>query len=66
MAQSREIKKLTTIARYERRLRNRLADIDWELDVLQPAQEKAKALEAQGEKIVLELEEGKSVLDHVT
>jgi hypothetical protein len=62
---SREIRKLTAIARAERRLQHRLADIDWELDVLTPAVGRVKKLEANGIQAGFELEEGKSVLDQV-
>lgn len=62
--QSREIKKLVTIARAERRLKNRLADIDWEFDVLTPSLERVKKQEGLGKQAAFELEE-KSVLDQV-
>ena len=58
MALSRAQKKLLTIRRAERRLKNRLADIDWELDNLQAEVERVGQLEAQGQKVKIELEVG--------
>lgn len=45
MALSRAQKKLLAIRRAERRLLNRLADIDWEYDVLLKEIERMKDLE---------------------
>lgn len=45
MALSRAQKKLLAIRRAERRLLNRLADIDWEYDVLLKEIEQMKELE---------------------
>ena len=44
---ARAKKKLLTIRRAERRLRNRLADIDWEFDELLPEVEKLNELAAK-------------------
>ena len=58
MALSRAQKKLLAIRRAERRLANRLADIDWELDNLQAEVERVGQLEAKGQKVKIELEAG--------
>ena len=46
---SKAKKKLLAVRRAERRLRNRLADIDWEHDVLLPEVEALEEKVAQGE-----------------
>jgi hypothetical protein len=55
MALSRAQKKLLAIRRAERRLLNRLADIDWEYDVLLKEIEQMKGLE-QNEAIEIGVE----------
>ena len=45
MASSRNERKLLAIERARRRLENRLADIDWELDVLAPKVASLRELE---------------------
>lgn len=55
MALSRAQKKLLAIRRAERRLLNRLADIDWEYDVLLKEIEQMKELE-QNEAIEIGVE----------
>lgn len=55
MALSRAQKKLLAIRRAERRLLNRLADIDWEYDVLSKEIEQMKELE-QTESIEIGVE----------
>ena len=51
-------KKYATLKRAERRLQNRLADIDWEFDVLLPQiKELEKAITA-GKTPVIELTDG--------
>jgi len=51
---ARAKKKLLAIRRAERRLQNRLADIDWEMDVLLPEIEDLKELAAEEELKKLE------------
>lgn len=51
-------KKLLAIRRAERRLRNRLADIDWEEEHLLPEVEKLNELAAQGKIPTYEIEAG--------
>lgn len=58
MALSRSQKKLLAIRRAERRLQSRLSDIDWELDVLAQEVKMVGELEAQGQKVTVELESG--------
>jgi hypothetical protein len=53
MAASRQEKKYIAIQRARRRLENRLADIDWELDVLLPQLKELRQLE---EKEMLHVE----------
>jgi hypothetical protein len=59
MALSRAQKKLVTARRAQRRLDHALANIDWELDVLQAEVKELAALEAT-DNVVVELEEGLS------
>ena len=56
MALSRAQKKLLAIRRAERRLKDRLATIDWELDELSAEVESLGELEARGQKVKIELE----------
>lgn len=55
---ARAKKKLLTIRRAERRLMNRLADIDWEMDELLPEVEQLNELAAKGKLPTFELETG--------
>jgi hypothetical protein len=50
---SREKKKLIAGLRAERRLETRLADIDWEHEVLLPAVEKLEKNFTEGKKITI-------------
>lgn len=63
MALSRAQKKLATIRRAERRLQNRLSDIDWELDELAPQLAELAELE-KSKSVNVELETGDAGEDH--
>ena len=54
----RATKKLLAIRRAQRRLQNRLDDIDWEIDELVPEVEQLKELASQGQLPTFELEKG--------
>lgn len=51
-------KKFTALKRAERRLQNRLADIDWEYDVLQPQVKELEQAITAGKIPVIELTDG--------
>lgn len=51
-------KKFTALKRAERRLENRLADIDWEYDVLLPQVKELEAAVTAGKAPVIELTDG--------
>ena len=57
MPYSRAQKRYITIQRARRRLENRLADMDWELDELEPDVKQLGELEAS-ENVTVELEAG--------